>query len=128
MKRILTFLLSAISFGAFSQYNMSTTYVGHNDINSHRYEPSELDIGEKRFQFGINTYLWSGNTSLSWGTIKNYLDKDFLTEQDKNDFLNEVEGTNLFGGGLAVGIALITVVIKTYGASVANPTESIRNE
>ena len=34
----------------------------------------------------------------------------------------------LFGGAIAILIALVTVSFKTYNAAISNPTESIRNE
>ncbi len=95
----------------FAQYNLSTTYCGHNDLNGARYEPSELDLGKKKhFQFGMNTYMWFGNTSITYGLFTNIY-------QGKGnailDAVNAKQDLNLLGFGFDVQLGGIAWQFKT---------------
>ncbi len=109
MKVTLLIILLVLSGLAFGQYNLSTTYCGHNDLNSARYEPSELDLGEKRFQFGMNVYGWLGNSAMTYNLVSE------LYQGKINSIRNMVDAhksQNILGIGFDVQLAGIAFQFK----------------
>lgn len=94
MKYFVTTLLLAISGALSAQYNIGTTYGNHNDLNASKYQPSELDLGDKKFQIGFNYYLWMGNTTFNYANIRK------AYKSDNIDFLEpNAKKNNLLGAG-----------------------------
>jgi hypothetical protein len=96
---------------ALAQYNLSTTYCGHNDLNGARYEPSELDLGKKKhFQFGMNTYVWFGNTATTYQLFANLYQGQSTSIADMVAAQSKL---NLLGFGLDVQLGGIAWQFKT---------------
>lgn len=95
MKNFPLIFLSFLFFHqAAAQYNIGTTYGNHNDLNASKYQPSELDLGDKRFQIGFNYYLWMGNSTFNYSNIKKAYDEGNI------DFLNpNAKKNNVLGAG-----------------------------
>ena len=99
MKKIsLLAIALLVTVCSYAQNNMATTYCAHNDLNASRFEPSELDLGEKRFQIGFNYYLWAGNTSITYADIQQITNPDNGVIQF-NDLYDKIKENNLFGVG-----------------------------
>lgn len=114
MKYLITiavFLLVAFSV-AKAQYNMSTTYLGHNDLNAARYEPSELNLGEKHFQFGFNSYLWMGNSAMTYADLQEIFFSSADINRDLDKFISELDDKNILGAGFDVQLAGIAFQIR----------------
>ena len=103
--RSLLYTLTLFLFTAsavFGQYNLSTTYYAHNDLNAARYEPSELDLGDRTFQFGLNTYVWAGNTSLNFGQFEDVFNGGSFTTSDVDAIVASFDEENKFGTGFDI--------------------------
>ena len=98
MKKLIIFCALFFSATLYAQYNMSTVYSNHNDLNASRYEPSELML-DKSVQIGMNYYLWTGNTLLNYALIKS-ISKTGQLNQEFIQKIAEADGGNaLFGVG-----------------------------
>ncbi len=95
MKKIISFLLLLLfSVCLKAQYNISNIYSNHNDLNASRYLPSQLDLGTKTVQIGLNYYLWMGNNNFS------YHDLNRAYQDDDINFLSaNAQKNNLLGVG-----------------------------
>ena len=112
-----------VATNTFAQYNIATTYCSHNDLNSARYLPSEMDLhNNKKVQIGMNYYLYAGNTALSYEKLKRMYDKKVLEAADIDDFIKGLKKENLFGIGqdyqiLGLGFQIRTKKEKDYDFS-----------
>ncbi len=111
-------ILSALfifSTGIFAsaQNNMGTRYCNSNDLNASKYSPSELDLGNKHAQIGINSYVWMGNTTFDYKTAKEIYQKGLIQNQDVNKVLSKLNKENLFGAGLDFQLLGVAVQFKT---------------
>jgi hypothetical protein len=84
---------------AFSQHNIGTTYCEHNDLNAARYQPSELDFGNKKFQIGFNYDFWTGNQSIDYYELNRAFRSDVLTQEDLENILETSRKVNRIGTG-----------------------------
>ena len=102
------------STASFAQYNMSTTYLGHSDLNAARYEPSELDLGDKHFQFGFNSYLWLGNTAITYENMSEMFfgagSGDVSATVDQ--VIGDLKDVNVLGGGFDIQLAGLAFQIR----------------
>lgn len=108
MKRILFFFLF-ISNTVLAQNNVATTYGNHNDLNSSKYQPSELNLGNKHGQIGFNYYLWMGNTSFDYKTVNDIYQTGKINNQDIDQMIGKLKKVNVFGVGQdyqVLGLAL----------------------
>jgi len=105
MKKTYFILLAFVASYAQAQYNLSTTYCEHNDLNASRYEPSELHLGKKHVQIGSSFYFWIANNALDYGTIKKFRQGTALTDQEIDNFVNNLEEKNQIGAGQDFQIA-----------------------
>ncbi len=105
MKKTYFFLMAFIATYVNAQYNLSTTYCEHNDLNASRYEPSELHLGKKHVQIGSNFYFWIANNALDYGTIQKFRKGDAVTDQEIDNFVNNLEAKNQIGAGQDFQIA-----------------------
>src|ERR1700756_662038 len=99
MKRLLHFLLMLFSTGAFAQNNIGTTYCNHNDLNSSRYQPSELDLGSKHVQIGFNYNLWMGNSAFDYKSANDIYNSGKITDQNIDQMIGKLDKKNIFGVG-----------------------------
>lgn len=110
---ILIFILFSQSVG-YAQYNLSTTYYAHNDLNAARYEPSELELGDRTFQFGLNTYVWAGNTSLNFGQFSDiFTGTGTLTSETVDDIVSSFGENNRFGTGFDLQYGGLAFQLRT---------------
>ncbi|MCR6637899.1 MAG: DUF5723 family protein [Sporocytophaga sp.] len=114
MRTILTALF-IFSTGIFAsaQNNMGTRYCNYNDLNASKYSPSELDLGNKHAQIGINSYVWMGNTTFDYKTATEIYQKGLIQNQDVNKVLSKLNKENLFGAGLDFQLLGVAVQFKT---------------
>ncbi|MDW8301310.1 MAG: DUF5723 family protein [Bacteroidia bacterium] len=105
MKKILVSVLTIAATAALAQYNLSATYCDHNDLNSSRYEPSELYLGRKHVQVSSNFYFWIGNNAIDYGIIKKFREGESITEQEIDNFVNNLRERNQIGAGQDFQIA-----------------------
>ena len=96
---ILLVLTLACIFNLNAQHNIGTTYCEHNDMNASRYQPSELDFGNKQFQIGFNYDFWVGNQNISYYELNRTFSSEDLTQDDIKSILGESDKTNLIGVG-----------------------------
>src|SRR4051812_16159623 len=97
MKRLLTFLLILLFAQAYSQNNIGTTYCNHNDLNSSRYQPSELDLGSKHVQIGFNYNLWMGNSAFDYKTANTIYNSGTITDANVDQMIGKLDKKNIFG-------------------------------
>jgi hypothetical protein len=114
MKHLLTTLFIFFTgIYAWGQNNMGTRYCNYNDLNASKYAPSELDLGHKHVQVGINSYAWMGNTSFDYKTSKDIYQKGLIQNQDIATILSKLNKENLFGAGLDIQLLGIAAQFKT---------------
>ncbi len=109
-------MLSLFLIGGYyaqAQYNMSTTYCSHNDLNAARYEPSELDLGKKRVQISANFYGWLANSSLNFGNLRNVFNEQSISTAAIGDILGSLKEENTFGFGQDFQIIGIAYQIRS---------------
>jgi hypothetical protein len=99
IKLLSTITLIIVATVLMAQNNIGTTYCEHNDLNASRYQPSELDFGNKRFQIGFNYDFWLGNKNIDYHELRNAFAKDQLTQDDIKEILDESGGINRIGVG-----------------------------
>lgn len=109
MKKTYFILMAFIATYTQAQYNLSTTYCEHNDLNSSRYEPSELYLGKKHVQIGSNFYFWIANNALDYGTIRKFREGGTLTDQEIDNFIDNLQEKNQIGAGQDFQIAGIAL-------------------
>ncbi|MFL5728409.1 MAG: DUF5723 family protein [Cytophagaceae bacterium] len=124
MKRFLSFLLILLSCSVFAQNNIGTTYCNHNDLNSSRYQPSELDLGSKHVQIGFNYNLWMGNSAFDYKTANSIYNSGTITDSNINTMIGKLDKKNIFGVGQdfqVIGLAFQykTKSEKKYDISVS---------
>jgi hypothetical protein len=95
---IVYIFLSLSYFQLVAQYNLTTIYSNHNDLNASRYEPSEL-ILEKKFQIGGNYYFWLGNTFLDYSTVSQFFNASTLTQDAITRVIQKAKNKNILGIG-----------------------------
>ena len=93
---LFTFL---ISFPVLGQYNIGTTYCEHNDLNASRYQPSEMDFGDRKFQIGFNYDFFVGNRYINYDEIRNYYRENEIDQEGNNVLVFENQGDNVIGFG-----------------------------
>lgn len=102
-----------------AQYNISTTYSNHGDLNASRYEPSELNLGYDYLQIGMNYYLWVANNAIDYGSLKVLNDSTFTPDSVfVNGLVDKLKTNNIFGVGQdyqILGIAFQIVKGKETG-------------
>ena len=101
MKR-LVFIVPAFLFlveSSYAQFNVGTTYCEHNDINASRYQPSEMDFGERRYQIGLNYDFFVGNQYIKYSEIKKYYKENEIDQDDNEVLVFENQGNNVIGFG-----------------------------
>jgi len=97
---ILLLLPLLLPTSSTAQYNISTTYSNHGDINAARYEPSELDLGYDYLHVGLNYYLWVANNALDYRSVKEINDTSFVPSPEYiENLINKFQKNNLFGAG-----------------------------
>lgn len=111
MKKTYFIVIAFITTYVNAQYNLSTTYCEHNDLNASRYEPSELHLGKKHVQIGSNFYFWIANNALDYGTIQKFRKGDAVTDQEIDNFVNNLEDRNQIGAGQDFQIAGLALQI-----------------
>lgn len=99
MKKTYFIVLIFVTSYVQAQYNLSTTYCEHNDLNASRYEPSELYLGKKHVQVGSNFYFWIANNAIDYGTIKKFRQGGSLADQEIDNFINNLQDKNQIGAG-----------------------------
>ena len=100
MRRLISILvLSVVFHGAYAQYNTGTTYCEHNDINASRYQPSEMDFGERQFQIGFNYDFFVGNRFINYDEIRNYYRENEIDQDNNQVLVFENQGDNIIGFG-----------------------------
>jgi hypothetical protein len=99
MKRIYLLLAVVIPLGLQAQHNIGTTYCEHNDLNASRYQPSELDFGNKQFQIGFNYDFWLGNKNIDYFELSKAFTAETLTQDDIRSILSESGDVNNIGVG-----------------------------
>ncbi len=82
-----------------AQHNIGTTYCEHNDLNAARYQPSELDFGNKQFQIGFNYDFWTGNQTINYYELNRAFSSDVLTQDDIKEILDDAREINRIGVG-----------------------------
>ncbi len=102
-----------------AQHNIGTTYCEHNDLNASRYQPSELDFGDKKFQIGFNYDFFIGNRSIDYAELNTAFNDDQLTQEDIQTIVNESDEINQIGLGqnyqvIGLGYQLRTRSGKKY--------------
>ncbi|MGB0522029.1 MAG: DUF5723 family protein [Flammeovirgaceae bacterium] len=106
-------LLLVTSSVAYGQYNLSTTYYAHNDLNAARYEPSELELGDRSFQFGLNSYVWAGNTSLNFSKFSDLFNGSEFNSSDIDEIVSSFGDQNRFGAGFDLQYGGLAFQIRT---------------
>ncbi len=115
----LIILFLSLTNMSFAQHNIGTTYCEHNDLNAARYQPSELDFGNKRFQIGFNYDFWTGNQSIDYYELNRAFRSDVLTQEDLENILETSRKVNRIGTGqnyqvIGIGYQLRTNNGKKY--------------
>jgi Family of unknown function (DUF5723) len=82
-----------------AQFNTGTTYAEHNDMNASRYQPSEMDFGNKQFQVGFNYDFFVGNQFIDYDEIKKYYRENEIDQEDNEVLVFENKGDNIIGFG-----------------------------
>ncbi len=100
MRKIYSILfLVLLSHLGWSQYNTGTTYCEHNDLNASRYQPSEMDFGERQFQIGLNYDFYVANRYINYDDIRNYYRENEIEEEDNEVLVFENQGDNIISFG-----------------------------
>lgn len=111
---ILVILFVLANTVVYGQYNLATTYYAHNDLNAARYEPSELDLGDRTFQFGLNTYVWAGNTSLNYSQFADvFAGTGSLSSNDVDGIVSSFGEENRFGTGFDIQYGGLAFQMRT---------------
>ncbi len=97
-KTVFVVTMSLSYFQLVAQYNLTTIYSNHNDLNASRYEPSELML-EKKFQIGGNYYFWLGNTFLDYGTVRQFFNQSTLSQDAIARVVEKSKDKNILGIG-----------------------------
>ncbi len=92
-------LFGLLIHASFAQYNTGTTYCEHNDINASRYQPSEMDFGDRKFQVGFNYDFFVGNQYIKYSEIRKYYRENEIDQDDNEVLVFENQGDNLIGFG-----------------------------
>lgn len=116
MKRLLTFCVFFLClFRLHAQNNIGTTYCNHNDLNASKYQPSELDLGDKHVQIGFNYYLWMGNTTFDYKTVNDIYRGGNITNEDISHLTGKLKKTNTLGIGQDYQVLGIGFQVKSKG-------------
>ena len=99
MKKLFTLLFIALFAQVYGQNNIGTTYCNHNDLNSSRYQPSELDLGSKHVQIGFNYNLWMGNSAFDYKTANAIYNSGTITDANVDQMIGKLDKKNIFGVG-----------------------------
>ncbi|MCS7078153.1 MAG: DUF5723 family protein [Bacteroidia bacterium] len=119
MKRVLSLFFLSITAFSQAQYNLSTTYCEHNDLNASRYEPSELHLGNKHVQIGSNFYFWIANNAIDYATIKKFRQGEPITEQEIDNFVNNLQERNQIGAGQDFQIGGVAFQLGGFALSLS---------
>jgi len=114
---LFSFLLSVFVIDlSYGQFNMSSFYNNHNDINATKLFQSELDLGVNHWQVGMSYDLWLGNNSVTFGAINDVgniaNNTDALSNQQIYDIINKFGKNNVLGFG--TDLDLINVAYQYY--------------
>lgn len=113
---LLSFLSIHLSFG---QFNMSSFYNNHKDINAAKLFQSELDLGVNHWQFGMTYDLWLGNNALTFGAVNDVgstvNNTDAISNQQIYDIFNKFGNNSILGFG--TDLQLIDVAYQFYTKS-----------
>lgn len=116
MKKILILLLF-INNTLLAQNNIGTTYCNHNDLNASKYQPSELDLGNKHGQIGFNYYLWMGNSTFDYKTINDIYKTGKINNEDISRLMGKLKKSNIFGIGQDYQVLGLALQFKTKSAN-----------
>ncbi|MFN3405493.1 MAG: DUF5723 family protein [Cytophagaceae bacterium] len=124
IKRLLIAAFTLSSVYTFAQNNIGTRYGNHNDLNASKYQPSELDLGDRHGQIGFNYYLWMGNTAFDYKTSNDIYQTGEINNKDIDKMISRLSKNNLFGVGqdyqvLGVAFQLRTESDKRFDVSLS---------
>ncbi len=99
IKNIVGLFFFMVSLPVLGQYNIGTTYCEHNDLNASRYQPSEMDFGDRKFQIGFNYDFFVGNRFINYDELRNYYRENEIDQEGNSVLVFENQGDNVIGFG-----------------------------
>src|SRR6185437_4266660 len=136
MRKLFFILLIVTTFSASAQNNLGAIYSNPSSISSARYFPSMFDLGERKVQVSpFNTYMWTGNTTYNYKTLRDIYNSGTINDDDVNTLISKLKKSNWLGAGAEVQWMAVAFQLKaaqwkkdfTFGFSIEDKAEAALN-